>query len=367
MATDNRSPVHDVQQQRGASFLEEEGGWFWVNNFGDVEAEFAAIRQSASMWDVYALQKWDVTGPDAQRAAQRMFANNLSTMVPGQVRYGPVVNDAGIMLDDGTVFKHADDHWWVFTNSNDFDESLAAVSSDLNYTITNRTHEMPVLSVQGPKSRDILQSLTKEDLSGIKYFRFLLQPIELAGVMVHVLRTGFSGELGFELIPRPDDAESLWRALVDAGVTPVGLDAVQISRIEAGLIIMETDYFAGKTSPYDVSLDSVIALDADVDFLGKNALRGVAQDPPNRLVTLRIDGDQVPEDGAAVLHDGDPVGSVTSPVKSPTYGVIGLAVVRTSVANNGDSLTVTLPDGMSATATVDVLSIHDPDKRKARS
>jgi aminomethyltransferase len=366
MTTDNKSPVHHLQEERGATFLEEDGGWFWANNFGDVDAEFRAIREGASMWDVFALQKWDVTGPDAGRAAQRMFANNLATLVPGQVRYGPIVDASGLMLDDGTFFKHDDNHWWVFTNSNDFDESLAAVAEDLNYTIVNRTLEMPVLSIQGPKSREILQGLTDTNLSDIRYFRFLPQRVDVAGVPVYLLRTGFSGELGFELIPRRDDAVQLWQAMVDAGVVPVGLDAVQIARVEAGLIIMESDYFAGKTSPYDMSLDKMIALDAEVDFIGKEALRKVAENPPNRFKTLRIDGSVVPEDGAAVIKNGEQVGTVTSPVTSPEYGVIGLAVLRSDVANHGEMVEVALPEG-TASASVTVLSIHDPDKRKARS
>ena len=148
--------------------------------------------------------------------------------------------------------------------------------------------------------------------------------------------------------------------------TPVGTDAVQIARIESGLIIMETDYFVGKTSPYDVSLDKLIALDADIDFVGKDALRRVAAHPPNRFKTLRIEGNMVPEDGAAVMKNGEQVGTVTSPAASPKFGVIGLAVLRTDVSADGQTVEVTLPEG-TASATVDGLSIHDPDKRKARS
>lgn len=364
--TDNRSPLHEIQDKRGATWLEEDGGWFWVNNFGDPDGEFRAIREGASLWDVFALQKWDVTGPDAARAAQRMFANNLSTLQVGQVRYGAIVNNDGLMVDDGTVYKRGDDHWWVFTNSPEFDQALAEVAGDLNYTIVNKTHQMPVLSVQGPKSREILQSLTDYDMSSLRYFRFELEPVTIAGIPVNLLRTGFSGELGFELIPAREDAERLWQILVDNGVVPVGLDAVDIARAEAGLIIMETDYFAGKTSPFDVSLDKMVALDDELEFIGKDALRKVAANPPNRFKTLRIDGDVAPEAGAAVLSNGEEVGTVTSPVESPQFGVISLAVIRTDLATDGQKLDVALPDG-TASATVDVLSIHDPQKKKPRS
>jgi aminomethyltransferase len=366
MTSDNRSPVHAIQEKHGATFTEEDGGWFWSDNFGDVEAEFRAIRDGASMWDVFALQKWDVTGQDAGRAAQRLFTNDLASMAAGQVRYGALVDDSGLMIDDGTVFKLADDHWWVFTNSPGYADALAAAAGDLSYSIANRTHQMPVLSVQGPKSREILQGLTDTSLSDLRYFRFLLEPVTIAGVPVTLLRTGFSGELGFELIPPRDQAEQLWLSLVAAGVTPIGTDAVQIARIESGLIIYEADYFAGKTSPFDVSLDKMVALDADIDFVGKEAMRRVAANPPNRLKTLRIDGDTVPADGAAVLKNGEHVGTVTSPAASPDFGVIALAVLETDFSGNGQVLEVALPTG-STTATVTGLSIHDPDKRKPRS
>jgi glycine cleavage system aminomethyltransferase T len=366
MATDNKSPVHAIQEKHGATFTEEDGGWFWSDNFGDTNAEFAAIRKGASMWDVYALQKWDLTGPDAARAAQRLFTNNLATLVSGQVRYGAMVDESGLMIDDGTIFKLSDDHWWVFTNSPEYAAELSKRTSDLTYDIVNRTSEMPVLSIQGPRSREILQALTDTNLHDIRYFRFLAEPVTLAGIPVRVLRTGFSGELGFELIPRREDAESLWLKLVESGVTPVGTDAVQIARAESGLIIMESDYFPGKTSPYDVSLDKMIALDGDLDFIGKEALRKVAANPPHRFKTLRIDGATVPADGAAVMKNGEHVGTVTSPVMSPDFGVLGLAVLRTEFSGDGELVEVALPDGKT-TATVTILSIHDPDKRKPRS
>ncbi len=361
---DNRSPIHAIQEKHGATFTEEDGGWFWSDNFGDTAAEFQAIRETASMWDVFALQKWDITGPDAARAAQRLFTANLSTLQDGQVRYGAICAADGLMIDDGTVFKVASDHFWVLTNSPDFAGELANEAGDLAYSIENRTHQMPVMSIQGPKSREILQGLTEANLSDLRYFRFWSDPVPLGGVPVRVSRTGFSGELGFELIPRPEDAEQLWLKLVDSGVTPVGTDAVQIARIESGLIIIETDYFVGKTSPFDVSLDKMISF--DVDYVAKPVLQAQAAAPPNRLKTLQMHGDVVPEAGAAVLKDGEPVGTVTSPTGTPDFGPIALAVIKTGVSDDGTILDVEVPGG-SEPATVTHLSIHDPDKRKPRS
>jgi glycine cleavage system aminomethyltransferase T len=144
------------------------------------------------------------------------------------------------------------------------------------------------------------------------------------------------------------------------------LAAVETLRIESGLIFIGYDYFQHETDPFDVSLDKVIRLDTG-DFHGKQALTETAKRPPRRLITLALDGDEVPEYGAAVSSDGEPAGTLTSPCESPTLGkVIGLAVLETRFAEPGTRLDVAVGDG-SATATVERLPIYDPDKRRPRS
>src|ERR1700712_5103989 len=105
-----QSVLHPVQVEAGGEFMED-AGWTWFTTFGDATAEYEAIRTGASVWDVYALQKWDVTGEGAEEAIQRTFANKLAGLAVGQVKYGPFVNAEGFMTDDGTVYKHADDHF----------------------------------------------------------------------------------------------------------------------------------------------------------------------------------------------------------------------------------------------------------------
>jgi aminomethyltransferase len=365
-----KSVLHAVQEQAGATFLED-GGWLWTSTLGDPQAEYDAVRTSAGMWDVFALQKWEVRGPDAARAVQRTFAGNVSTLAVGQVRYAPFVDPSGAMVDDGTVYKHGEHHYWVMTNGPEFGEYLAGQTADAgitDYSIENRTLAMPVVSVQGPRSREILQGLTSTDLGQLRYFRFLPERQTVAGVPVWVLRTGFSGELGFELIPDPDRAVELWQALAAVGVRPFGLDAVEMLRVEAGLVIVGVDYQPGETSPLDVSMDRMLALsdrDVDADFVGKHVLAAAAAAPPRRFRTLLVTGDDVPEYGAPVYRGDEAVGTCTSPVASPKFGVIGLAVLRTDQASNGNVLEVAVGGGR-AKATVTDLSVHDPDKRKPR-
>jgi aminomethyltransferase len=361
-----KSVLHGVQEAAGAEFMED-GGWVWTTTFGDAEAEYTAVRENAGMWDVYGLQKWDVTGPDAAAAVQRTFTGDVARIAVGQVKYGPFVAEDGLMADDGTVYKHADDHFWVFTNSTTFADFLASKTADLDYRIENRTFAMPVISVQGPRSREILQGLTDADLSSLRYFHFLPERQTVAGVTAWVLRTGYSGELGFELIPdAAADAVELWEALGQAGVQPFGLDAVELLRVEAGLVMVGVEFQGGDVSPYDLSLDRSVLLGSDAEFIGRPALAAVAADPPNRLKTLVVQGDTVPEYGAEVFRGEEVVGTLTSPVASPRFGVIGLAVLRTDQAVNGTVLEVPV-EGGRVKATVADASIHDPDKKKPRS
>jgi aminomethyltransferase len=364
MSESNKSVLTEIQDQQGATWMED-GDWYWTVNLGDPAGEYEAIRSGVALWDVYGLQKWDVTGPDAQAVVQRVFTNNLATLTVGQVKYGAFVDDAGMMIDDGTVYKLADDHFWVMVNSDAFGAVLTEAVPGADVEVAYRTHEMPVISVQGPGSRDMLAGLTDHDLSALPYFRFVPERVQLAGVPVWLLRTGFSGEIGFELIPDRDDAVQLWTTLCSLGGRPIGLDAVEIARVEAGLIIAAVDYQAGETSPFDVGLDRTVAVSSDADFRGKDALRAAAAAPANRFKTLTLEGADLPEYGAEVFHGDEVVGTVTSPADSPRYGVIGLAILRSDVAENGTPLEVAVGEGR-VKATVTDLSIHDPQKLRPR-
>jgi aminomethyltransferase len=357
--------LYEVQNGQGGTF-DDFDGWTWTLDFGDTLGEYESMRSGAAMWDVYALAKWQVSGPDAGEAVQRLFTNDLSGQETGQVRYGAFVDDDGRMIDDGTVYRLADDRYFVFTNRHRLDDELAMRAPGTSVKAVDLTHEMPLVSVQGPRSREVLQSLTSTDLAALPYFRFSPRRVAVADVPVWLSRTGFSGEIGFELIPDRGQAETLWSRLADAGVRPVGFNAVEIARIEAGLVVHDYDYSVGQRTPFDIGLDRVVALSSSADFVGKEALSGIAAHPPNRFRTLRIDGATAPEYGSDVFCDGAVVGTVTSPTISPRYGTIGLAVLRTDVSERGTEVTATVGDEQ-VRAVVEPLSIHDPDKRRPRA
>jgi glycine cleavage system T protein (aminomethyltransferase) len=264
------------------------------------------------------------------------------------------------------VFKHADDHLWVATNGLDHDEYFADATKGLDVSIDYIAPDLPHLQVQGPRSRELLQELTDADLGSLRYFNFLPDQVKVGGVPVILSRTGFSGELGYELFISPEHADALWEVITGAGAVPYGVDVVEPIRIEVGMIVTDYDYEAHQRSPFDLGLDRVVALGGEGEFMGKEKLRAIAADPPNRFKTLRLEGEELPEYGATVTRDGEEVGVLTSPAPSPRYGPIGLAILRADVAQEGTQVDVAVGDGTTG-ATVDVLAIHDPAKQRPRS
>lgn len=362
-----RTAFHEVTTAQGGSHAED-GGWMWLEGFGDVAKEHAAIRTDVALWDVSPLNKWEFRGPDALRAAQRAFSNDALGLAVGQVRYGAFLDADGLMVDDGTVFNTArEDHCWVMTNGRDHDERFGEIVQDLDAEFEWITPSMPHLGVIGPRSRDVVQKLTDEDIGSLGYFRFIPRPARVAGVEVHLSRTGYGGELGFELfLLDPADADTLWNAVVDAGVTPIGTDAIEVARVEAGLIVTGYDYEPHERTPFDFNLDRMVRTDKGLGFVGEEALRAVVGELPNRFVTLRYEADELPEYGATVTKDGEEVGVLTSPADSPTFGKIGLAVVASDQATIGNRLDVAV-DGGTVSATVEALPIYDTDKQRPRA
>jgi aminomethyltransferase len=297
-----------------------------------------------------------------------VFSNGALGLEVGQVRYGAFLDADGLMVDDGTVFNTAlEDHCWVMTNGRDHEERFADVLQDLDAEFEWVTLSMPHLGLTGPRSREVVQQLTDEDIGSLRYFRFIPRPIRVAGVDVHLSRTGFGGELAYELFLRnPADAETLWNAVLGAGVTPIGTDAIEIARVEAGLIVTGYDYEPHERTPFDFNLDRMVRLDQELGFAGEDALRAVTADRPNRFVTLRYEADTLPEYGAAVTKDGEEVGVLTSPTNSPRFGKIGLAVIKSERASVGNTLGVAVGDAI-VSATVDVLPIYDTEKKRPRS
>src|SRR4051794_10571013 len=220
-----------AQRAAGATWTDWEG-WSWAADFGDPLAEHVATRTACNVWDESPLRKWDIRGADAIALCDHAFTNDMAALEVGQVRYGALCDEDGKMVMDGTVFKLADDHCFSITSYDSDLEWLRGLASHarMRVTIEDVTDDRPHLQVQGPLSREILAEVTEGmDVTTLRYFRFVPDGVTVCGVPCMVSRTGYSGELGFELYCAPGDASRLWDALLEVGASrgmrPIGLSA----------------------------------------------------------------------------------------------------------------------------------------------
>jgi aminomethyltransferase len=370
-----RTAFDAIQRRMGGSFAEWEG-WDWISDFGDPIAEHHTVRESVGIWDESPLRKWMFSGPDALRAADRCFTSDMAGLDVGQCRYGPFCDEHGKMLGDGVVYYNGPDEDVMVVTALESDaDHFRRVCSGLDMEITERTHDIPHLQVQGPGSRELLQALTDADVAGLRYFRHIPHAVTIAGVDgCWVSRTGYSGELGFEVFCPAASAEKVWQGMLDqgasVGIRPYGLAAVESLRIEAGLIFLGYDYWQAVTSPFHVNLDRMVKLDKP-EFCGQAALRAEQEAGiTHRMVTLVIAGEEPPDYGSPVFQRGRGVGKLTSPSagRSPTVDkLIALACIEAELAELGTQVEVTLPDGRTVPALVDRYPIYDPEKTRPRS
>ncbi len=370
-----RTGFDAVQRRLGGSFAEWEG-WDWISDFGDPVAEHHAVREAVGIWDESPLRKWMFKGAGALQAADHCFTSDMAALAVGQCRYGAFCDQYGKMLGDGVVYRGESDQEVLVVTALESDaDHFRRVCSGFDLEIEERTFELPHLQVQGPRSRELLASLTDADVAGLKYFRWFPEPVTVAGVDgCFVSRTGYSGELGFEVFCPVAGAERLWQGLLDQGahlgIRPYGLAAVESLRIEAGLIFLGYDYFQAVTSPFHVNLDRMVKLDKP-DFCGKAALEAeLAAGISHRMVTLVIAGEEPPDYGSPVFQRGRGVGKLTSPSagRSPTVDkLIAMASLEAELTELGTQVEVTLPDGRTVPAVVDSYPVYDPEKTRPRS
>lgn len=359
MSEPTKTPLHDKLESMGGTFSED-GGWWWFDTLGDVRAEYNAVRTNVGVWDLSPLIKWKFEGPQAAEAAHFINANDILGAKPGKVKYGPFLNAAGAVLDDGTIYKISDDLLYVMTNDEGHAPHFAENLSGFDVEVTNVTREMPHLTFQGPNSRKLVQSLTDVDLESTKYFTFIPEKVQVAGATGYLARTGFSGELGYEFFTTPGEIEQVFDAVVEKGAVPFGVGAIYPLRLEAGLLIPGYDYDPGETNPFDCGLEKFVRMDKN-SFLGREPLEAIAADPPNHYKTLVYEGD-IQENGSPVTKNGEPVGIAREGIESPAFGNIAGAMLAKAVAADGETVEVN-----GVTAKVHPWGIYDPERKRPRS
>jgi aminomethyltransferase len=244
------------------------------------DREYHAIRSSAALFDVSPLYKYHVSGPDAARLLDRVVTRNVGQARVGQVLYTPWCDADGKVLDDGTVAR-LDDQLFRLTSADPNYRWLGDRSRGLRVEIEDVSASIAALALQGPNARVILEQVAECNLGGVRYFR--LTSATIRGVPVTITRTGYTGDLGYEIWMEAAQALPVWDALMDVGscygITPAGILALDVARVEAGLILLDVDYVSArraliegqKSSPLELSLEWTVAFEKP-SFAGREAL-----------------------------------------------------------------------------------------------
>ncbi|MBY8974484.1 aminomethyltransferase family protein [Rhodobacteraceae bacterium NNCM2] len=377
-----KTGFHDCFARHTRDFVEYNGYWL-ANQFPTYGAlaEYWAAREKAVVMDLSPLRKYEITGPDAEELMQLCVTRNIKKLAVGQVVYTAVCYEHGGMIDDGTVFRLGENNFrWIGGNDlSGIHMREMAEARGLQAWVRNSTDQLCNIAVQGPNSRDILKQViwtapTQPTLEELPWFRFAIARIgAFDGAPIVVSRTGYTGELGYEVFCHPKDAETVFDAIWEAGqphgLIPFGLAALDMVRIEAGLVFAGYE-FCDQTDPFEAGIGFTVPLKSkNDDFIGRAALERRKSSPQRKLVGLEIEGGTVPSNGDGLFVGRAQVGEVTSAMKSPWLGkVIALARIDVSRAEEGTSIEIGQLDGHQKRipATICKFPHFDPTKERVR-
>ncbi len=365
------------------NFTEYNGYWLAnrFNNHGPID-EYWACREGVIATDLSPLRKFEVLGPDAEELLQTCVTRDVRRLSPGQVVYTAMCYENGGMVDDGTVFRMCETNFrWI--GGNDYGGIWLreqAKKRNLNAWVKSSTDQLHNLQVQGPLSRDVLKEIiwTRPDqtpLEELAWFRFSMGRIGgPEGIPLVVSRTGYTGELGYEIFCHPKHATQIWDAVFEAGaphkITPLGLEALDLLRVEAGLIFANYE-FTDETDPYEAGIPFVVPLKTKTDdFIGRDALLKRKENPQRKLVGLELEGDELAEHGDCVHVGRQQVGVVTSGIRSPKLSKnIALCRMTMEYTEPGTEVEVGKLDGHQKRLLAKVVAypFYDPTKARVRA
>ncbi len=342
--------------------------------------EYWACRENVTLQDMSSLRKYDIVGPDAERLLQRVVTRDVARLAVWRGTYALICDDTGAVVDDGTLFRLAPDlfRWCCGNEQSARMLEALATSEGMNVRIRDMSEALVNLALQGPKSRDVLDGLVFTQphvpaLEHVKWFGVTVGRLNhREGVPFMLSRTGYTGELGYEIFCAPDDAIAIWDALMDAGaahgITPMGNAALDILRLEAGLAAAGQEFAPGADA-YEAGLGFAINLGKS-DFTGKAALARNAEAPRRVLKGLMFECLDLPLHGAPVFLGEQQVGQVTSATRSPKFErTIAMARLAVEHAETGTALQVGQMDGhmKRLPCTVTDIPFYDPKRERARA
>jgi aminomethyltransferase len=382
MEETRKTGFHECFARHTRDFAEYSG--FWLPNqmtgHGAIE-EYWACRERAVVMDLSPLRKYEVTGPDAEALMQLCVTRNMKKLAVGQIVYTAMCYEHGGMIDDGTVFRLGENNFrWIGGNdTSGLWLREQAVKRGMQAWVRDSTAQLCNIAVQGPKSRDILRQVvwtppTQPTLEELALFRFSVARLgDFHGPSLVVGRAGYTGELGYEVFCHPKDAEQVFDAVWEAGqpfgMIPFGLAALDLVRIEAGLIFAGSE-FDDQTDPMEAGIGFTVPLKSKTDdFIGRAALERRKATPARKLVGLDLEGMVVPGPGDSVRVGKAQIGEVTSAMKSPYLSkVIALARIDVTYSELGTGVEVGQLDGQQKRLRAEVVRFphFDPAKERVR-
>jgi glycine cleavage system T protein (aminomethyltransferase) len=391
------SPFHERTQALCTSYRWKDwAGYCAVCSYDTThEREYFAFRESAGLLDVTPLYKYEVSGPDAQALLGRMMVRDVTKLKVGRMAYTCWCDDDGKVIDDGTVAR-LDETYFRVTAADPTLHWLQAVGRGLDVKLEDSSARLGALALQGPTSREILRDASDADMDKLKFFGVTRAKIQ--GIPVWISRTGYTGDLGYEVWVEREEALAVWDALMAAGaphgIVPTGLDALDVSRIEAGFVLLGVDYFSSekvilesrKSTPLELGFGWMVDLERG-NFIGRDAIAAEKERgsvwhlvglevsweelealyasfnlPPSLPATARRDALPVYDD------DGRQVGQATSHTWSPLLKkYLGIASVRNGFEARGTKLQIEHTveyERRRVTATVAALPFFDPERKR---
>ena len=379
-----QSGFHPGTSALTGQFIDYRGWWLasHYNGYGAIE-EYHGCRERVAVIDLSALRKFEVLGPDAEALLNYCLTRDVRKLAVGQVVYSAMCYEHGGMLDDGTLLRLGPDAFrWI--GGEDFGGEWLrqqAEKLDMKVWIKSASEQIHNIAVQGPLSRQLLQQMiwtpgTQPPLAELGWFRFLTGRLgDYNGCPLMVSRTGYTGELGFEIWCHPSDAMQIWQRLWQLGeplgLAPLGLHALDMLRIEAGLIFAGYE-FSDQTDPFEAGIGFCVPLKSKQDdFIGRQALLRRKEHPMHRLAGLELEGNEPASHGDCVHLGRAQVGVITSATRSPALGKnIALCRLDASYCEPGTRLEVGKLDGQQKriAATVSAGTVaYDPDKNRVRA
>jgi len=361
-------------------FIEYAGYWVATEYEGlGTNAEYLACRERVAMLDLSAIRKFEVVGPDVVAFLQYVLTQNISRMAIGEIAHSAICLETGCMIDDGTIFRMGEQafRWFCGAEYTGIWMREKAQEKGFKVNIRNASAQLDNLAVQGPKSRELLSKIiwtsgSQPTVEKLKWFHFTIGRLEgPTGMPVMISRTGYTGELGYEVWCHPDDSETLWDAVWTAGqpyeVAPMGFNALDILRIEAGLSMAEHE-FDHSINPFEAGTGFSVPLNSKQEnFIGRDALSRQSPESRHKLVGIILHGGDSASHGDQVYHGRFPVGTVTSAAFSPLMGKqIAMIRVAPDFSTIGMRLEIGKLDGQQKRLVGEVVKLpfYDPKREK---